>query len=210
MRAWISADMRDMGALGVLAVATLLGVGGAQHPGPPPGQGAPITASHEHGHGAPPAGGNQCSFTTSAGARQQGGDSPGPGNLTVAIPPVAIVRVDGRRLVVTTNTGERPRRATASTSSPPGRPNRLELASAKRCSRPAGPVDRSVPAPKGRGAVWRTPSRTICPHARVERIAPPGAVVGRYAGRCVQPPCTPQSESGGAGTEGKSSAYASR
>jgi hypothetical protein len=109
MRAWISADMRDMGALGVLAVATLLGVGGAQHPGPPPGQGAPITASHEHGHGAPPAGGNQCSFTTSAGARQQGGDSPGPGNLTVAIPPVAIVRVDGRRLVVTTNTGERPR-----------------------------------------------------------------------------------------------------
>jgi hypothetical protein len=97
MRAWISADMKDMSALGFLAVVALLGFGGAGHPGPPPGQGAPPVGSH------------QCSFTTSAGARQQGGDSPGPGNLTVAIPPVAIVRVDGRRLVVTTNTGERPR-----------------------------------------------------------------------------------------------------
>ena len=36
----------------------------------------------------------------------RGADS--PGNLSVAIPPVVLVRVQGGRLVVTTNTGERP------------------------------------------------------------------------------------------------------
>jgi hypothetical protein len=36
------------------------------------------------------------------------GGADGPGELSVAIPPVVLVRVQGRRLVVTTNTGERP------------------------------------------------------------------------------------------------------
>jgi hypothetical protein len=49
--------------------------------------------------------------TTAAGgatAAQSGGI--GSGDLVVEIPPVVFIRADGRKLIVTTNTGERPKK----------------------------------------------------------------------------------------------------
>jgi len=106
-----------VGGLSVLGVATLLTFGGIGHAGPDSGRGAPITL-HAHHRAAPSSNDVVCSAATD---HEIGRDRRGPnagglspehgtasGNLTVSVPRAVFIRAEGRKLVVTTNTGERP------------------------------------------------------------------------------------------------------